>query len=60
MLAAFHWDVSIVTQYEVYQCLLMILNRAVQFRARSKSTVKFIVEFQTFGLQLLRADQICN
>ncbi len=54
------WELTDPTQYDVFQLLILMLNSRVQDDSMPKEIVKFISEFETMALNLVRADQICS
>lgn len=39
------WEISVITQYDIYQILIMFLNKITQNNSKTKNIIKFIVEF---------------
>lgn len=50
------WGLTGQTQYDVFQLLILMLNNRVQDDFMPKEVVKFVSEFETFALNLVRAD----
>jgi hypothetical protein len=54
------WELTRHTQYDVFQLLILMLNARVQDDSMPKEIVKFVSEFETLALNLVRADQISS
>jgi hypothetical protein len=54
------WQLNKPTQYDVYQLVLMMLNQRIQSSPQTREILTYITEFETLGLQLMRADQISS